>query len=49
MIGMALVLLVLGVVMLFIVPWIGIPVGIVGAILLIVYIVGAARRPATRP
>ena len=49
MLGLALVLLILGVVMLFIVPWIGIPVGIVGAILVIVYVVGAARRPATRP
>ena len=49
MIGVALALLVLGVLMLFVVPAIGIPVGIVGAILLIVYLVGAARRPATRP
>jgi Flp pilus assembly protein TadB len=48
MLALAIVLLVVGVVLLFIIPWVGIPVGIVGLILLAVYFVGAGRR-ATEP
>jgi len=48
MIGVAIALLVIGVVFLFVIPWVGIPVGILGLILLIVYFVGAGRRPAER-
>jgi hypothetical protein len=48
MIGVALALVVVGVVMLFIVPWVGIPLGIVGLLLAIGYIAGIGRR-ATEP
>jgi hypothetical protein len=46
MIGVALALIVLGVVLLFIVPWVGIAAGIVGLILAILYIAGFGRRAA---
>jgi phosphotransferase system glucose/maltose/N-acetylglucosamine-specific IIC component len=36
--------LVVGVIFLFIIPWVGIPIGILGAILLGVYLFGAGRR-----
>ena len=46
MIGVALALSVIGVVLLFIIPWIGIPVGIVGVLLALGYLVGIGRRAA---
>jgi len=46
MIGIALALVVVGVVLLFIIPWIGIPVGIVGLLLAIGYAFGVGRRAA---
>jgi hypothetical protein len=48
MLALAIALLLVGVVCLFIIPWVGIPVGIVGLVLLAVYFVGAGRR-ATEP
>ena len=42
--ALAIVLLLVGVVFLFVQPWVGIPAGIVGLILLAVYFVGAGRR-----
>jgi hypothetical protein len=48
MLGLALALIVIGVVFLFLIPWVGIPVGILGLILVLVHIVGAVRRPAER-
>jgi hypothetical protein len=48
MIGIALGLVVIGVMLLFIVPWVGIPAGIVGLALLAVWLVGVGRR-ATGP
>jgi hypothetical protein len=42
--ALAIAMLLVGVVFLFIIPWVGIPVGIVGLILLGVYFVGAGRR-----
>ena len=48
MIGVALALVVIGLVMLFIIPWVGIPVAIVGILLAVVYAVGFGRRAATR-
>jgi hypothetical protein len=48
MLALAIALLLVGVVFLFIIPWVGIPVGIVGLVLLAVYFVGAGRR-ATEP
>lgn len=44
MIGAALALIVLGVVFLFIVPWVGIPLGIVGLALLVAFLLGFGRR-----
>jgi hypothetical protein len=39
---------VIGIVFLFVIPWVGIVAGAVGLLLLLVYVVGAARRPAKR-
>jgi hypothetical protein len=47
MIGLALALVALGIVLLFIIPWVGIPVAVVGVILAIVYLAGFGRRAAT--
>ncbi len=44
MLSAAIALLVVGLVFFFVIPWVGIPVGIVGLILLLVYFVGAGRR-----
>jgi hypothetical protein len=46
MIGLALALIVIGIVVLFFLPWVGIPLGIVGVILLVAYLVGFGRRAA---
>ena len=46
MIGLALALIVVGVVLLFIIPWVGIPLGIVGLLLAIAYLFGIGRRAA---
>jgi Flp pilus assembly protein TadB len=44
MIGVGIALFIVGVIFLFIIPWVGIPVGIVGLILLIAYLAGFGRR-----
>ena len=44
MIGVAIGLIILGVVLLFIIPWVGIAAGIVGLVLAILYIAGVGRR-----
>ena len=46
MIGAALALIVLGVIFLFIVPFVGIAAGIVGVILLVLFLSGFGRRAA---
>jgi hypothetical protein len=46
MIGVALALIVVGVVLLFLIPWVGIPVGAVGVLLAVLYLVGFGRRAA---
>jgi Flp pilus assembly protein TadB len=43
MIGLGIALLVVGVIFLFFLPWIGIPIGIVGLVLLVLWLVGLAR------
>jgi hypothetical protein len=48
MIGLALAFVVLGLALLFVVPWVGIPVGIAGVLLAVVYAMGFGRRAATR-
>jgi Flp pilus assembly protein TadB len=47
MIGLALALVIVGIVLLFFLPWVGIPVGVVGVILLILFLVGFGRRAAS--
>jgi len=46
MIGVALALIVVGVIFLFVIPWVGIPVGIIGVVLLIAFLAGFGRRAA---
>jgi hypothetical protein len=46
MIGLALGLIVIGVVLLFIIPWVGIAAGIVGIVLAILYVAGVGRCAA---
>jgi hypothetical protein len=47
MIGLAAALVVIGIVLLFIVPWVGIPLAVVGALIAIVYLVSFGRRAMT--
>jgi hypothetical protein len=47
MLPLAIALVFVGVVFLFIIPWVGIPVGIVGLILMGVYFVAAGKRATT--
>jgi uncharacterized membrane protein YccF (DUF307 family) len=46
MIGLALALIVVGVGLLFLIPWVGIPVGLVGILLAVLYLFGFGRRAA---
>ena len=46
MIGVALALVALGVILLFLIPWIGIAAGVVGLILALLYVAGIGRRAA---
>ena len=48
MIGVGIALIAVGVVFLFIIPWVGIPVGIVGLLLALVWMAGFGRRAAGR-
>ncbi len=48
MLALALALVVVGLVFLFVLPWVGVPLGVIGVILLVVYAVGAARRTTER-
>jgi Flp pilus assembly protein TadB len=48
MIGAALGLIVIGLVLIFFLPWVGIPVGVIGLLLLVLYLVGFGRRAAQR-
>ena len=49
MIGLALALVVIGVVFLFLIPWVGIPVGLVGLALLVAYVAGWGKRAGAPP
>jgi len=49
MIGVALALIALGLIVLFIVPWVGIVVGVVGLILLVLYLIGLGKRLTESP
>ncbi len=46
MIGVGIALVVLGIIFLFIVPWVGIPVAIVGIVLAVLWFLGFGRRAA---
>jgi Flp pilus assembly protein TadB len=46
MIGLGIALIVVGLIFLFIIPWVGIPVGIVGIVLAVLYFAGFGRRAA---
>jgi Flp pilus assembly protein TadB len=45
-IGLGIAFILVGIVFLFIVPWVGIPVGIVGLVLAILWVAGFGRRAA---
>jgi hypothetical protein len=47
MIGAALALIVLGIILLFIVPWVGIVAGAASVILVVLFLLGFMRRAAT--
>ena len=47
MLGLALALIVVGIVVLFLVPWVGIPVGLVGVVLAVAYVAGWGRQATT--
>jgi uncharacterized membrane protein YccC len=49
MIGTALALIVLGVIVLFVIPWVGIVVGLIGLALAVLLLLGFRRHPARRP
>jgi hypothetical protein len=44
MIGVGIALLVVGIIFLFVIPWVGIPVGIVGLVLAVLWFAGFGRR-----
>jgi Flp pilus assembly protein TadB len=46
MIGVGLALLVIGLIFLFIIPWVGIPVGIIGLVLAVAWLLGFGRAAA---
>ncbi len=48
MIGIGIAFIVVGLIFLFIVPWVGIPVGIVGLLLAILWLAGVGRRTVGR-
>jgi hypothetical protein len=48
MIAAAIALVVIGVIFLFIVPWVGIVVGAVGVVLLVLFLLGVGRQVAER-
>ena len=48
MIGVGIAFIVVGLIFLFIVPWVGIPVGIVGLVLAVLWLAGVGRRTVGR-
>lgn len=44
MIGLGLALIVIGIIFLFVIPWVGAPLGIVGIILAVLWLAGFGRR-----
>lgn len=48
MIGVGIAFIVVGIVFLFVIPWVGIPVGIVGLFLALLWVAGFGRRTVGR-
>ena len=48
MIGLGIAFLVIGLVFLFIIPWVGIAVGVVGLVLAVAYVLGFGRSARSR-
>ena len=48
MIGVAIAFIVIGIICLFLIPWVGIAAGIVGLLLAIIWLAGFGRRAAGR-
>ncbi|HKU57016.1 MAG TPA: hypothetical protein VJP41_08335 [Gaiellaceae bacterium] len=46
MIGLGIAFIIVGIIFLFIIPWVGIPVGIVGLVLAVLWVAGFGRRAA---
>ncbi|HVS84205.1 MAG TPA: hypothetical protein VHD91_01075 [Gaiellaceae bacterium] len=46
MIGVGIALVAIGIAILFVIPWVGIPVGIVGLVLAVLWLAGFGRRAA---
>ncbi len=44
MIALAAALVVVGIVLLFVIPWVGIPIGALGLVLAVLYAIGIGRR-----
>jgi hypothetical protein len=49
MIGLAIALIVIGIIFGFVIPWVGIVVGIVGLLLFFAFVTGFGRRAADEP
>ncbi|MDP9231394.1 MAG: hypothetical protein M3O73_01370 [Actinomycetota bacterium] len=49
MIGLGIALVVIGIIFLFVLPWVGIPVGIVGLVLAILWFAGFVRARGRQP
>ncbi|HEY3549963.1 MAG TPA: hypothetical protein VGK69_02765 [Gaiellaceae bacterium] len=47
MIGLGIAFIIVGIVFLFLIPWVGIPVGLVGLVLAILWVAGFGRRAAS--
>ena len=48
MIALGIAFIIIGIVFLFLIPWVGIPVGIVGLVLAVLWVAGFGRRAASR-
>ena len=46
MIGVAIAFIVIGIILLFLIPWVGIAAGVVGLVLAIIWVAGFGRRAA---
>jgi hypothetical protein len=49
MIGVALAAIVVGIILTFFLPWVGIPIGVVGLALLVAFLAGWGRRATQTP